>query len=158
ALHGCELLVFAPTVSDRILEMTQPREVQVIADSGLRAAALGATARRLAGRSLGVLFSGGGARALAHFGVLQELRAAGLQIDRFAGGSLGSIIAATAAAGFPTEYIREALHRSFVAQNPSRDFVFPAYSLIRGARTRKPLAHELGDLRIEQLPNRFFCL
>ncbi len=158
ALQGCELLVFGPKAPDSMLTATQPREVQVIADPARRAAALEATGRRIAGRALGVVFSGGGARALAHFGVLQELRDAGLRIDRFAGVSLGSIIAAAAAAEFPTEYLRHGLHRTFVAQNPSRDFVLPAYSLIRGAKTRKLLAEEFGEARIEELPHRFFCL
>ena len=158
ALQGCELLVFAPNALDSMLTATQPREVQVVADTARRPAALEATGRRIAGRALGVVFSGGGARALAHFGVLQELRAAGLRIDRFAGVSLGSIIAAAAAAEFSTEYLRHGLHRTFVAQNPSRDFVLPAYSLIRGAKTRKLLAEEFGEARIEELPHRFFCL
>ena len=47
--------------------------VQVIAGAARRRPALEATARRLAGRSLGVVLSGGGARALAHLGVLEEL-------------------------------------------------------------------------------------
>ncbi len=158
ALRGCEVLVFGASASGIMLQATQPREVQVIADPARREAAIQATARRLSGRALGVVFSGGGARALAHFGVLQELREAGLVIDRFAGVSLGSIIAAAAAAEFPTEHLRERLHRTFVAQNPSRDFVIPAYSLIRGAKTRKLLVEEFGELRIEELPHRFFCL
>jgi predicted acylesterase/phospholipase RssA/CRP-like cAMP-binding protein len=158
ALHGSELLVFGPAAPDSMLKAVQPQEVQVVADPARRPAALAATARRIAGKSLGAVFSGGGARALAHFGVLQELRAAGLQIDRFAGVSLGSIMAAAGAAEFPTEDFREALHRTFVAQNPSRDFVLPAYSLIRGGKTRKLLAREFGELRIEELPHRFFCL
>ena len=44
---------------------------------GCAVAALEATARRLAQRSLGIVLSGGGARALAHLGVIEELSAAG---------------------------------------------------------------------------------
>src|SRR5207244_4434073 len=72
ALQGCELLVLAPSVADATLDGLQPREVQVVADRAERGAAVAATARRLAGRSLGVVLSGGGARALAHLGVLEE--------------------------------------------------------------------------------------
>ena len=52
--------------------------------------AIDALGRRIAGRSLGLVLSGGGARALAHLGVLAELRESGLRFDRVAGVSLGS--------------------------------------------------------------------
>jgi NTE family protein len=157
ALRGCELLVFGPAVGQDVLEAFQPREVQVIANAGRRAA-LQATGRRLAARSLGLVLSGGGARALAHLGVLAELNAAGLQFDRVAGVSLGSLVAGAAAAGFTDETMYEAFERSFVKTNPSNDFTLPAYSLIRGAKTRRLLREHFGDRRIEELPLRFFCL
>ena len=100
ALHGCELLVFGPAVADSVLEALQPREVQVIADAARRRPALEATARRLAGRSLGVVLSGGGARALAHLGVLEELRLPGLRFDRVGGVSLGSLVGRRRRMGF----------------------------------------------------------
>jgi NTE family protein len=42
-------------------------------------------ARRLAGRAVGVVLSGGGARAFAHIGVLEKLQSAGVVIDRVGG-------------------------------------------------------------------------
>jgi NTE family protein len=81
AFEGCELLVFGPAVASDTLDELLPREVQVVAEPARRPEALRATARRLAGRSLGVVFSGGGTRALAHLGVLEELSAAGLRFD-----------------------------------------------------------------------------
>lgn len=56
-------------------------------------------ATRIAGRSVGLVLSGGAARACAHLGVLEELEAAGVTVDRFAGTSMGAIIAALAASG-----------------------------------------------------------
>jgi NTE family protein len=157
ALQGCELLVFGPAVSGETLGELQPREVQVVAQPERRREALQATARRLAGRSLGIVFSGGGARALAHLGVLEELNAAGLRFDRVAGVSMGSFVAAATAAGFTTEFIYETFERGVVATNPSNDYAIPAYSLIRGAKTRRLLRDTFGDRRIEELPLRFFC-
>jgi NTE family protein len=107
---------------------------------------------------VGIVLSGGGARALAHLGVLEELHAAGLRFDRVAGVSLGSLVAAATAAGFTPEEMYGAFERSFVDTNPSNDFVPPAYSLIRGAKTRRMLYEAFGDRRIEELPLRFFCL
>jgi predicted acylesterase/phospholipase RssA/CRP-like cAMP-binding protein len=157
-LAGCELIVTGRAVSEFVLGELQPREVQVIAESERLPDALEATARRVAGRSLGLVLSGGGARALAHLGVIEELAAAGLTFDRIAGVSLGSLVAAAAAAGFTADGMRQTFGRAFVEANPSNDFVPPAYSMIRGAKTRKLLLENFGNLRIEELPLRFFCL
>ena len=85
ALQGCELLIYGAAAPDAILAELQPREAQVVASRAARGAAIEALARRLAGRSLGLVLSGGGARALAHLGVLRELHSAGLHFDRVAG-------------------------------------------------------------------------
>jgi NTE family protein len=158
ARTGCELLILGPWVDDVMIDSLRPREVQAIPDPSRRREALRATARRLTGRLLGIVLSGGGARALVHLGVLEELHAAGLRFDRVAGVSLGSLVAAATAAGFTPEEMYGAFERSFVDTNPSNDFVPPAYSLIRGAKTRRMLYEAFGDRRIEELPLRFFCL
>ena len=158
SLTGCELLILGPAVDDVMIDSLRPREVQAIPDPSRRREALRATARRLTGRSVGIVLSGGGARALAHLGVLEELHAAGLRFDRVAGVSLGSLVAAATAAGFTPEETYGGFERSFVDTNPSNDFVPPAYSLIRGAKTRRMLYEAFGDRRIEELPLRFFCL
>jgi NTE family protein len=157
ALKGCELLATAGEVSEGVIAALEPRQVQVVPDGELDRA-LAVTARRLAGRSIGLVLSGGGARAFAHLGVLDELRAAGIEIDRYGGASMGSIIAGIAAMGATTEVLHEIFVRCFVRQNPSRDYTLPAYGLIRGARTRKLLGEVFGTRRIEELPHRFFCV
>jgi NTE family protein len=157
-LQGCELIVLGPHASPALIDSLQPREVQVVAEDSARSEAYTITARRLAGRSLGIVLSGGGARALAHLGVVQELQAAGLRFDRIAGVSLGSIVAASLAADFTLQAIYETFERGFVATNPTNDFALPAYSLIRGAKTRRLLSAAFGDRRIEELPRRFFCI
>jgi predicted acylesterase/phospholipase RssA/CRP-like cAMP-binding protein len=158
ALQGCELLVLGPDLSEGVIAELQPREVQVIADAGLRRSALQATARRLAGRSLGIVLSGGGARALAHLGVIEELSSAGLRFDRIAGVSLGSLVAAATAIGLEPEAAYDAFERNFVTTNPARDFTIPAFSLVRGGKARRLLDEAFGERRIEELPLRFFCL
>lgn len=157
-LEGCELLVLGPPGRTPAVRALSPRHLQAVADSGYMPAALGALARRLAGRSLGVVLSGGGARALAHIGVLDELEAAGLQIDRIGGVSLGALVAAAAATGAPQEEIYSAAQRYFVDSSPSTDFVPPVYSLLRGAKTRRLLREFFGERCIEELPRQFFCM
>jgi predicted acylesterase/phospholipase RssA/CRP-like cAMP-binding protein len=156
-LAGCELIVLGSSVSPGVLEQLRPREVQVVAEQSRRGPMLQATGRRLAGRSLGVVLSGGGARAMAHLGVLEELRAAGLQIDRIGGVSLGALVAAATAQDIGSESVWDAFQRQF-GQNPTSDFAPPVFSLIRGAKTRRLLEESFGELRIEELPLRFFCI
>jgi len=157
-LHGCELLVLGRSPERELVEAVQPSGLQVIVENARRPAALKATARRLAGRSLGIVLSGGGARAFAHLGVIEELMRAGLSFDRIAGVSLGAIVAATIASGFTPEAAYDLHKRVFVDRNPANDFVLPVFSLIRGARTRRGLQEVFGEGRIEELPMRFFCL
>ncbi len=158
ALRGCELLVTGPRVSAAVLNELEPREAQVLGESVPFADALERTARRLAGKAVGVVLSGGGARAFAHLGALEELASAGVTFDRLAGVSLGSLVAAAVAAGFSFDWVRSELEAGFVERNPSNDFVPPAYSLIRGAKTRRGLRNSFGERRIEELPLRFFCV
>jgi predicted acylesterase/phospholipase RssA/CRP-like cAMP-binding protein len=158
ALQGCELLILGAAVAEEVLDALQPRQVQVVLDRADDSGAIEALGRRLAGRSLGLVLSGGGARALAHLGVLAELREAGLRFDRVAGVSLGSLVAAATAAGFTTEHMQEVFERGTVKSNPTNDFAPPAYSLLRGSKARRLLYEAYGARRIEELPLRFFCV
>ncbi len=158
ALHACELLTIGPALPEGAIELLQPRQAQVIADGAALGEALGALSRRIAGRSLGIVLSGGGARALAHIGVLDELREHGLHFDRIAGVSLGSLVAAAVASGMSATEITERFEQAFLHSSPSNDFAIPAYSLIRGAKARRLLEESFGAQRIEELPLRFFCL
>jgi predicted acylesterase/phospholipase RssA len=114
-------------------------------------------ARRIGGRSVGLVLSGGGARAFAHLGVLAELRRERIRIDRIGGVSLGAVVAALYACGNDPEQVREICMQGFVHQNPTNDFTVPLVSLIRGRKTLRLLHHYLGDVRIEELPVPFFC-
>src|SRR5581483_6036879 len=98
---------------------------------------MAALARRAAGRSVGVVLSGGGARALAHIGVIEELQRAGVPIDRIAGVSLGSLIAAAVARDPSATDLASLFNRYFVAQNPTTDYTVPLVSLIRGRKTAR---------------------
>ena len=129
----------------------------MLATDGARRAAIEVLARRLAGRAIGVVLSGGGARAFAHLGVLEVLEEEGIRIDRLGGASLGALVAAASASGLGPEETYRGFERTFVQTNPSNDFTWPAYSLIRGAKTRRRLLDEFGDSRIEALPKRYFC-
>jgi len=61
--------------------------------------------------TLGLVLSGGGARGIAHIGVIDALRSQGLEPDSIAGSSSGAIIGALAAAGHSTETMLEFFHK-----------------------------------------------
>lgn len=158
ALLGCELMVLAPAVSDEVVAAVRPREVQVVPEGSELQPSVDLTARRMAGRAIGIVFSGGGARAFAHLGVMEELLAAGVTIDRIGGVSLGSLVGACFAAGHTPEELSEVFRRGFVDVNPTGDYTLPLFSLIRGHRTRELLRGFFGERRIEELRARYFCL
>lgn len=131
-----------------------PRRTQHVTDPG----DVDRLARRLAGRSLGVVLSGGGARAFAHIGVLAELVAAGVQIDRVGGCSMGAYIGALLARGVPPEEIDAYCYDHWVRSNPVGDYTVPRYGFIRGDLMKRMLQDTFGDQRMEDLPLNFFCV
>ncbi len=115
-------------------------------------------ARRLRGRAPGVVLSGGGARGMAHVGVLRELVDAGTVIDRLGGCSMGALVAALFACGLSPEEIEGKLREEFVERNPIGDYTLPLAALVRGRRAQSMLVRLFGDRRIEELPREFFCV
>lgn len=113
---------------------------------------------RLAGRSIGLVLSGGGARAMSHIGVLLELEEAGLRIDRVAGSSLGAIVGAVYAAGASAPELAERGYSALVRGRPFSDYTVPSKALTRGRRHLRLLQEHLGDLLIEELPRGFQCV
>jgi len=57
--------------------------------------------------TLGLVLSGGGARGIAHIGVIDALRSHGLEPDCIAGSSSGAVVGALTAAGHSTETMLE---------------------------------------------------
>ena len=56
---------------------------------------------------IGLVLSGGGAKGLAHIGVIKVLEEAGIKPDIIAGTSMGSIIGSLYAAGYSVEELSE---------------------------------------------------
>ena len=122
------------------------------------AADIGRVGRLLAQKGVGLVLSGGGARGLAHLGVMQALHEARVPIDCVAGSSIGSIIAAGLAMGWDDAEMRERFRRTFVATNPLSDYTFPFVALTRGRKVARLLQQEFGEIAIEDLPLPYFCV
>ncbi len=115
-------------------------------------------ARVIARRSIGLVLSGGGARAYAHIGVVRALREAGLPFDIAGGTSMGAIVAACVAMGWDNDEIELRIRKAFVETNPLGDYVLPVVGLVRGRRVEDRLREHFGEVLIEDLGIPFFAI
>lgn len=120
-------------------------------------------ARLQARRAVGLVLAGGGARGFSHLGLLRALQEAGVEVDCVGGTSMGSVMAALAAADQPLGRVMDVARAAFKV-NPTGDFnLLPLISLIRGRRLRVALDRALGslvgaDAGIEDLWKPFYCV
>jgi len=115
-------------------------------------------ARTMAGRSVGVVFSGGGARAYAHIGTLRAIRERGIPIDFAGGTSMGAVIAACAAMGWDDEEIDQRIRKAFVDSNPLGDYGLPVVGMVKGKRVNARLKEHFEDAQIGDLELPFFAV
>ena len=159
-LRGCDLVGYnvAPGSGglSELARTLNPIETHSLRSEELEAD-LARMARRLSGRSVGVVLSGGGARAFSHIGVLEELTAAGLQIDRVLGVSMGAYVGALFALGMDADEMDARCFEEWVQRRPLSDFTVPRHGLIRGERVKEMLRRSFGELAIEELTRSFMC-
>ena len=106
-------------------------------------------------KSLSLVLGSGGARGLAHIGVIEVLEERGYRVKSLAGSSMGALIGGIYAMG-KLEAYRDwacALDRSDVLK--LLDFSFGTTGLIKGERLMDELRDLIGDRRIEELPMAF---
>lgn len=118
---------------------------------------IGRLARVIAGKSIGLVLSGGGARAYAHIGAVRAIRESGLPIDFVGGASMGAIVAACVAMGWRDEEIEARIRDGFVSSNPLGDHILPVVALTRGRRVETRLETHFGEALIEDLQTPFYC-
>jgi len=90
--------------------------------------------------------------------VLDELVRAGLEIDRVAGCSMGSVIGAMFAAGTSPQEIVRICRAEMTGRGPLNDFTFPLVALVRGERARAMGERMYGDRLIEELPRDYYAV
>ena len=111
-----------------------------------------AAGKRVApGKHVALVLGAGGARGIAHVGVIQALEARGYRIAGIAGSSMGSLVGGIYAAGRLEEYREWAcgLERGDVLR--LLDFAFGYPGLIRGDRVIGALRELVGEHLIEEL-------
>ncbi|PKY05740.1 putative patatin-like serine hydrolase [Aspergillus campestris IBT 28561] len=118
-------------------------------------------ARRLCGRSVGLVLGGGGARGIAQVGVIKALEEAGIPIDIIGGTSIGSFIGAL--------YARDAdvvpmfgRAKKFAGRMGSiwrfaLDLTYPTASYTTGHEFNRGIFKTFGDSQIEDFWLEFYC-
>jgi NTE family protein/lysophospholipid hydrolase len=115
-------------------------------------------ARMITGTGCGLVLGGGGARGLAHLGVIRALEEAGVPIDVVGGTSIGAIVGGLCALGY--DHAERVRRMGGVARNGRRLVTptLPLISLSSGRYVNRILADNLGSVPIEDMPLRFFCV
>ena len=115
-------------------------------------------ARLISGNAVGLVLGGGGARGLAHLGVIQALEELGVPIDLVGGTSMGAAIGATVAIGYDRAE-RERILREVLLEGPSAlDVTFPAVALASGGRITERMRDVAGDRLVEDAWLTFYCI
>lgn len=118
-------------------------------------------ARRLCGKSVGLVLGGGGARGISQIGVIRALEEAGIPIDIIGGTSIGAFIGALYArdADVVPMYGRA---KKFAGRMGSiwrfaLDLTYPAASYTTGHEFNRGIFKTFGDSQIEDSWLEFYC-
>jgi len=115
-------------------------------------------ARIVSRRAVGLVLGGGGARGMAHLGVMRALKERGIPVDMVCGASIGAILGGACAMGMDTEALFALCRRTFQENNPFNDYTIPVISLLASRKIEKAARGAYGDARIEDLWLSFFCV
>ncbi|KAI1381737.1 lysophospholipase NTE1 [Hypoxylon crocopeplum] len=118
-------------------------------------------ARRLCGKSIGLVLGGGGARGLAQIGIIRAMEEAGIPVDIVGGTSIGSFIGAL--------YARHAdvvpmfgLAKKFAGRMASMwrfalDLTYPSASYTTGHEFNRGIFKTFGKHQIEDFWLEYYC-
>ncbi|HEX5502206.1 MAG TPA: patatin-like phospholipase family protein [Thermomicrobiales bacterium] len=135
-------------------ELGAPVRAIVPGGEAAGAAAIDGMARWLVNQRVGLVLGAGAVKGFAHVGALRALQRAGVPIDCVAGASIGALIGAAAARGWPADRVEEVLQAG-----TARVFrpTFPLRGLLSSHAIRNYLRREelCGERLIEHLPLPF---
>jgi len=115
-------------------------------------------ARVITGTTVGLVLSGGGARAYAHIGAVRALHEAGVRFDFLGGSSMGAVIAAGPALNWSDDELDARIRQAFVRSDPLSDLAFPMIAMTRARKVARLLEEAYGDIDIADMPRPFFAV
>ena len=105
-------------------------------------------------RKVGLALSAGGAKGLAHVGVLQVLEEQGIEVDVIAGCSMGAYVGALWACGYSgpdLEELASEMQDRRMLWKLADPLIPPVKGLFRGEKAKRHLMRSIGNRRIEGL-------
>ncbi|MBN3521282.1 patatin-like phospholipase family protein [Algoriphagus lutimaris] len=108
-------------------------------------------------KSVSLVLSSGGARGLAHVGVIEELEKRGYHIAEIAGCSAGALVGGMYAAGKLEEFKDWICHLDRIDVFSLMDFTFSSRGFIKGEKVYNALKRVVKDCQIEDLSIPFSC-
>lgn len=106
-------------------------------------------------KTLSLVLGSGGARGLAHIGIIRELEDAGYEIRAISGASIGALVGGAFATGKLDEFEKWVRAINRVNILGLMDINWGAGGLLKGDRIRETVTHMFGEWKIEDLPIKF---
>lgn len=111
----------------------------------------------MATKTVSLVLSSGGARGLAHIGVIEALEENGYKINAIAGCSMGALIAGVYAKGDLEEFTHWICNLDRIDVFSLMDFTLSSRGFIKGEKVFNVIQALIGDSQIESLPIPFLC-
>lgn len=111
----------------------------------------------MATKTVSLVLSSGGARGLAHIGVIEALEENGFKINAIAGCSMGALIAGVYAKGNLKEFSHWICNLDRIDVFSLMDFTLSSRGFIKGEKVFNVIQALIGDSKIESLPIPFLC-
>ena len=102
-------------------------------------------------KNVALVLSGGGARGIAHIGVIEELEKQGFEIKSIAGTSIGALVGGVYAAGKMQEYKNWMYTLDKLDVFNLVDFTFSTQGLVKGDRVINRMKEFIPDINIEDM-------
>jgi predicted acylesterase/phospholipase RssA len=117
-------------------------------------------ARRLLGRSVALVLGGGGARGVAHLGILKAFEEYGIPVDIVGGTSIGAFVGAVYSSNLTwqkTYAIVRNLGRQLSPRHFLLDLTYPWISMTTGRKFNRLIRDTFQDLDIEDHWIEYYC-
>ncbi|MEO7990303.1 MAG: patatin-like phospholipase family protein [Chryseolinea sp.] len=109
-------------------------------------------------KNVRLVLGSGGARGMAHIGVIEELEKEGFIIKEVVGCSMGAVVGGIYSAGYLQEYKHWLIGLSRLDVFRLLDFTFSSQGFVKGERVFKEIEKLIGDHQIEDLKIPFIAL
>lgn len=100
-------------------------------------------------KNVRLVLGSGGARGMAHIGVIEELEKEGFQIKEIVGCSMGAVVGGIYCAGYMAEYKHWLIKLSRLDVFMLLDFTLSAQGFVKGEKVFKAIEEFIGDHQIE---------